>query len=376
MENPFEIKLAEICAQAIGSEEERRLAVTRCQNFGLSDREEFVLNAIFGPTPDNVVLFLDLYESYLPYLRGQKDNGSFVSDENTAEGLVLDAQSLDTVETFGKFLRSVFIWNGEQRYESVVREVVKKFESYTAGTFEFDEFSDSWSETYHKLLVLMISENLNWLPEVIQVFFVSSKIFFEGMALGVDLDEKISQSIDYFVYLDLRQELSTVLATFLYANEQDIGFNPATGEPVKLSFWIDKFRVYSNKKFDGLSLINFIQDDKTWGEFNDGFSRLIINSVLMIYGHLVSGYYVYPPASEEVVRSAPVVSAPKPVEPELPTYGDIRKIVEDKTAQLSDDEQPTEIINLLNNFSTQYNDPTIMDLYYFDEQSGEFKWRE
>ncbi|MFA6547640.1 MAG: hypothetical protein WCT11_01695 [Candidatus Magasanikbacteria bacterium] len=372
MDNPFEIKLAEICAKAVGDETSKKAALARCANFGLSNREEFLLNSIFGPTPDNVLILLDLYDTYLPYVRGQKDNGRFIADWDSANKLILDAINLDTVEMFGMFLRSIFVWNGEKKYESAVREVLRKFEDYTAGTLEFDEISVFWSEVYYKLILLIVAENLSFLTEEMQKFFINSKMLFEAIASGVDLDQKINQSINYFDYLDLRRELASTFAVFLYVNEQNIGFNPATGEPVKLAFWIDKFRVYSNKKFDGLSLINFIQDEKTWGEFNDGFSRMIINSVLMIYGHLVSGYYVYPPASEEVVRSAPV----KKIEPETPTYGDIRKLVEEKTSQLTDDDKPTEIINLLNNFSVQYNDPTILDLYYFDEPSGEFKWRE
>ncbi len=391
MDNPFRVKLSDICARAAGSEEDRKMAVAKCVSFRLSDREDFLLTAVFGPTPDNVLVFLDLYETYLPYVRGATKGGPEVFDWKSANKLDLEVLNLESTETFGWLLRLVFIWDGQPQYEASVREVVRKLEAYTNGSFEFDGLADVWSEIYYRLMVVLMAENLAFLEKPIQMFFIGSKLFVDATIFGIDLDDKINKSVDYYVYLSIRFDQSTDFATFLYANEQTVGFDPETGDAVKLSFWIDKFRIYSDKKFDGLSLINLVQDEKTWGKFNDSFVRTIIKSILMIYGHLVNGYYIYPPA-EELARYAktekPINVQPAVVDTSLPTlppvvdevivpnYVDIKKMALDKAISFSEDEQPALVINFLSELADKYNDPTIADLYYFDEQSGEFKWRE
>ncbi len=372
MDNQFKTKLADLCSQAFGDENERKDAIARCANLGLSSREEFILNAIFGPTQENIIVFLRLYETYLPYLRGQKDNGRFIGDWKSANTLIVDSFNLTKVETFGMYLHSLFAWNGQVKYGSSISEVVKKFEEYTSGTFDFTDLSEVWSEAYYRLSLLIVSENLQFLPENIQMLFVGTNMLFESMVFGVNVDKCINQSISYYPVLKIRHELSSAFAVFLYGNDQTIGVNPETGEPTLLAYWIDKFEIFSNKKFDGLSLINFVKEDTTWGTQNDNYVRQVIQSVLMIYGHLVSGYYVTPPTDESVVR----ISPPEPIEPEVPSHEDIKEMVQEEVVDLSDDDKPAAIIDSLNDISTHYNDPAIADLYYFDEQSNEFKWRE
>lgn len=400
MDSPFQIKLAEICAQAVGNEESKKAALAQCASFGLSLREDFLLGAVFSPSTDDVPAFLDLYSTYLPYIRGEIKKIPDVFEWKEANEVDLSAIDLESVDVFGWLLRQTFLWNGDSRYEAAVREIVRKLEAYTNGAFEFDSLTENWSKVYYRLVVVLIAENLAFLEKPVQMFFVGSKMFVDALILGIDLDEKINSSVDYYVYLSLRFDQSTDTATFLYANEQTVGFNPETGEPVKLSFWIDKFRVYSNKKFDGLSLINFVQDEKMWGDYNDGLIRTIVKNILMIYGHLVSGYYIYPSmgeleqytSSEKTVSTeesvltveplppplAPMSTVPTsvPAEPILPSYIEIRDMVLSRITKFSEEEKPAAIIDLLGELSKKYNDPTIADLYYFDEQEGVFKWRE
>jgi hypothetical protein len=399
MDSPFQIKLAEICAQATGSEESKKAVLAKCASFELSPREDFLLGAVFSPSTEDVQAFLDLYSVYLPYIRGVVKKMPDIQDWKEANKIDLSALDLESVDVFGWLLRQTFLWNGDSRYEAVIREVVRKLEAYTNGAFEFDGLTENWSKVYYRLMVVMIAENLAFLEKPIQMFFVGSKMFVDALILGIDLDDKINNSVDYYVYLSLRFDQSTDTATFLYANEQPVGSNPETGEPTKLAFWVDKFRVYSNKKFDGLSLINFIQDEKTWGEYNDGLVRTIIKNILMIYGHLVSGYYIYPsmgeleqynktnksvntevaPASVSVPQPAPAPAAPVtsvPIKSAPPSYAGTRDMVLSRITKFSEEDKPAAIIDLLGELSKKYDDPTIADLYYFDEESGEFKWRE
>ena len=53
----------------------------------------------------------------------------------------------------------------------------------------------------------------------------------------------------------------------------------------------------------------------------------------------------------------------------------IKKIIDGYFAEgkITDE---TEVFDYLEKFSTEYNDPRILDLYYYDEQSGKFVWNE
>jgi len=382
MENIFGSKLKDICAQALGSEEEKKEAIKICLDLNLSEREELVLNNIFGPTPENVLVFLELYKTYLPYLRGQKNKLSPMLKWEEAANLDVGELEFESVDVLGMFLRSAFLWSGQKEYESVVREFVRKMEILTSGTFDFSGVVGSnWEDIYYRLTLLVMSENFAFLEDRIQVFFVGSKFLYGAIASGFDMDYHVGQAVDYFIYLSVRFDFASNLAVFLYANDEEIGFNPENEEPVKISFWIDKFRVYSDKKFDSLSLMNFFQDNNIWGTNNDYFSRSIINQVLRIYSHLITGFFVYPEISDiDVKKIKNQIKNEQKQEPEVttspkPNLLNIKSTILKEASNLSGDDEMTFVLNKLSELSDQYNDPTISDLYYFDEGSGEFKWK-
>lgn len=381
MENIFGLKLKDICAQALGSEEEKKKAVKICLDLNLSEREEMVLNNIFGPTPENILIFLELYQTYLPYLRGQKNKLSPLLKWEEVANLDIGETEFESVDVLGMFLHSVFLWNGKKEYESVVREFVRKMEILTSGTFDFNGVvGDNWEDIYYRLILLVMSENFAFLEDRIQVFFVGSKFLYGAIASGFDIDYQVGRAVDYFVYLSVRFDFASNLAIFLYANDEEIGFNPENGETVKISFWIDKFRVFSNSKFDSLSLMNFFQDKNAWGDNNDYFTKSIVNHVLRIYSHLVSGFFVYPDTSgidiKKMQNRIEKDEKQKEVMHEKKiNYSKLKEAILLSVLSLTEDAKINFILTRLQELSDQYNDPTISDLYYFDEESGEFKWK-
>jgi len=58
------------------------------------------------------------------------------------------------------------------------------------------------------------------------------------------------------------------------------------------------------------------------------------------------------------------------------SYSDIRTQLSAQYASLDADEQTEKIIHALHELAEQYNDPRILDLYYFDESSGNFVWND
>ena len=73
----------------------------------------------------------------------------------------------------------------------------------------------------------------------------------------------------------------------------------------------------------------------------------------------------------ETVATEEGVPAQKTEVPAL-TSLDFNKVKQ----ELSKTQDPERILMELQELSNQHNDPDILSWYYFDEQTGEFKWRE
>jgi hypothetical protein len=207
----------------------------------------------------------------------------------------------------------------------------------------------------------------------------------------------------------------------LAENPNDLG-QDNNHEKKDVKYWVDNFRIYSQGNFGGSDLLNFAADKNYFGGCSGEEKELIVK-ILQLYTHLINGYLIVPqgdlvavekrlkdfeekgkandplayfddklltgdisaiePIPVSTTKEAPVARKKnisniqadgiKKIDAQM-----IKKIVMSEFGYTEGDqfEDVEAVIQRLQELAVDYENPEIADLYYFDEQGNEFKWRE
>jgi len=223
--------------------------------------------------------------------------------------------------------------------------------------------------------------------EQITYIFASELVVF-GSMVGFDwkylVAKRVEQSVNYYD----RRNFCLNLAAGLADNLTVLG-KKTSGEVSTCKDWIDSFRAYSHGEFDGSSLFGFSSDQNTFLSCNNDEKETVLD-LLRLYTHLINGSLALSGiALEDVDKRLSEWKKNKynltdsklyfnTVKKQETDYEGIKRAIS-KEFPLDSDGNFTDVegvLKKLNVLSVDYNDPTIADLYYFDEQTGEFKWRE
>lgn len=257
------------------------------------------------------------------------------------------------------------------------------------------------------------------LPDKIVYFLFESGFVILALRIGFKLEDIIREATDRMVAFDRRNVFCLEMAASLADNPTQLG-EDVNHESKDVKYWIDNFRIYSQSNFGGSDLLNFAADKNYFGGCT-GADRELIMKVLEMYTHLINGYLAVPGGdmaavdkrlsdleekgkadnplayfddklfSKDVsVEDGNIAPIELPVEEKesVAVVQDtgikdfdtktIKKIIISEFGYSQDGqfEDVEAVVNRLQELASDYNNPTIADLYYFDEQSGEFKWRE
>jgi hypothetical protein len=164
---------------------------------------------------------------------------------------------------------------------------------------DFEGLPDDLNEWYQRLYLIICFYNYNFFSSHVFLFIAGSPLLALSYQIGFDFEEIIRKMMDGFTLFESRENLARQLAVFLLDNKTPLGFKDPDG-PATVGYWIEKFRVYSHNSFDGMSLMNFI-DDKNITSFCDPSQKELILAELGLYTHLVSGSLIVPDGDVEAV---------------------------------------------------------------------------
>lgn len=362
------IKLDTLCRQSSAGDQTALGANrSRIKEFGLTTEEEYFLVSIYPPDLDNFSASLDLYERKLPIIRGQTDIKPWV-DYDEISKLKLNRSVLSDEEMENLVLRSVFVWYlGD--YPNLAVCLIDKFDGVTDGDFTFVDLEDSTGSFYLRISTFLFVRYMHALAEYYQLFFFQSTLFLLAANMGLDLESAVINSVDSSYIIEERKKLCVALAVALYTNPSVIGGKPEDGMPADVAYWIDKFKVYSNGKFDGMSLTRFLNDTSLWKYAYD-YEKKIIEFIIKLYVGLVGGFYASPSIDD--------INLEKKIKQLIP---DVHKIKEYMDIEFGSDENGqyynmNGVLERLQEYATNYKDPSLAELYYFDEGQNKFVWKE
>jgi len=262
------------------------------------------------------------------------------------------------------------------------------------------------------------------IPDGVAYYLFESGFVVLALKLGFKLEDIIADVTNRMVAFDRRKVFCIELSASLGENMTTLGADN-NHEEKNIKYWVDNFRIYSQGNFGGPDLLNFAADKNYFGGCS-GDDRELIVKVLQLYTHLINGYLAVPNGDLAAVdkRLKDLESAGKADDPlayfedyllssDAPVvnqnFGSSELSTEEKEIlNIPNDTNDTNetnkkidvlvvkklimsefgyaeggqfedvgaVINRLQELAADFNDPEIADLYYFDEQSGEFKWRE
>jgi len=232
--------------------------------------------------------------------------------------------------------------------------------------------------------------------------FLANNIFGRLFTMGILLDYDPRKELFFFlnsfssdvnemrsIYLKCREALFTSGSLVGYWQNQPVTVADLVGEirilnaqnydSLKVAEFKEKLKniLFSRKdKYEEFENYFIVDRDMAMVRFLDAINLFLGVSDEKIY-FLVDAYlspWKYNLLNGNVSEIvAPEEVAPiQEIEVAVSQSLDFNKIKE----ELSKMQEPENILIKLQELSNQYNDPDILSWYYFDEQTGEFKWRE
>lgn len=359
--------------------------LARWEKLGLNELQEFVLISIFPPIYADLFGTLQKYEQEGVLLRGLDRDSEYWFTSDTVRSLIVNKETLASHAFKAKLISSLMLWLYDSRYVMPAIELLRKFEEYTAGNFLFENLEDEWSMLYSRASLLLMVNYFEEMPPNWQAFLLNSGWFHVAIAMNLDLDGAMRKGIDSIVYMPDRREESVRYATFIYTNDSPIGTKPDLSGPGTNAYWIDRFRQFSKQKFDGMSLLAFMNEEREWEGCILIEDKMIVHQVLVLYSHLILDNYVNPTLTDsERARLLKEINTQKSVSKETNTnangvdYGAIKKEIETQFPKNKDGEYEDidGIMTALNKKSEELGNEKITELFLWDENKEKFIWND
>ncbi len=298
--------------QAAKTPAEERGFVDRLNNLKLLPLEEFLLTRLYQPRSSSFGITLDRYEKVVPMLRGQNGTIQPWLNEAAFKDMFLTEEMLEDPAFIATVLHSLYVWHTGDFHLPAIR-FLRMLETFTTGDFLFDGLVKDVASLYRRISLLIFVQFFGDLPTPFQLLFANSALVFGAIARGLDVDQAFARAVQYSLMVINRREMCLRLAAFLYENKTPLGKQPGGVAGATIAFWIEQFDLFSQKKFDGISLINFLQDRVRW-QFVSAEEKYLVEQGITLYAHLISDHYVLPdfegPLSS---RSAPARVTPAPL---------------------------------------------------------------
>ncbi|KKP59346.1 MAG: hypothetical protein UR53_C0003G0008 [Candidatus Magasanikbacteria bacterium GW2011_GWC2_34_16] len=370
MEAYFKKDVGKILQDLAKQDPEMVSVLLRWQNLKLDSREVYLLGVLSPIDGDDWEEMIGNYERLVKYLRGEvEDSFAWYSADQVLK-LEISSELLVSEDFGAQFLYSLSLWHVGY-YTQPVLELLKKFETYTSDDFLFSELEDELAAYYSRVCLLLFTRYYADLYDEWQVFVLNSFYLQLAITLGIDLGVPITQAIDKdLLIVDRRQKLA-IFATMVYDNKWPVG-KDLSGNEVKLSYWVDRFRAFNRGIFDGINLLNFINQKEEWKNCSEP-ERMIVREALYLYSGLLGNQFVVTEEDLAFYNSS-VINR----KPEKFTTDQVKNIVNKNFIKdiNGEYEDLSGVLKTLNQLSEDHNDPAIAELYYFDEADGKFKWKE
>ncbi len=389
------------------------------KEWGLYHWEDGLLFQLYPVFADDVLVENDLViaDKLIKTLRGDDGSLPFTIEEMIGEDLPLNW--LENEETMRRMYRTVYYCINKNEVGLAMEFRVGLDLLFTGNSLPLDQVN---GDAITGIYIAVCAYFFRNLPAPLTHYLFASQFVVLMLKLGFDLEIIIRRAVNDIVLVESRNSYCLELAASLADNQTEIG-KAVTGENRDIKYWIDNFRIFSKGNFSGSELLNFLADYNYLGGCN-AEEKKIINILLQLYAHLVNGFLIVPDgdleavnrrmnemekkgiagdylaslfgsagelekkAEKEVLEIVEKVSAEKVLEKseKIPTQtpglfwsgATIRKFVESEIGYYPNAQYPEveKVLARLQEMAKDYNDPAIADLYYFDEQTGEFKWRE
>lgn len=363
MDQYFSTSLGKIC-QNVQDQPLRESLIQKINSFQLNPDEEEILIKIFPVVITDISSYMEFFGKRLEEMRGHTPNPHVWFSETEIKELNFSDPNFDWEKFSRILLRSIYLW-GNDGFEYFVMRLLDKFESATDGTFLFENFPAPYDSVCTRASLILMFRYFATIKEEWVMHILRSDLLYLSVVMGLDLDKAVQEAVEYYDVVNSRLELCRKMATFMHLNRFPLGATPE-GEEANLVYWINQFELYSEKKYDGISLVNFFNDQEKWKNTEE-IDKLTIKSLIVVFTYLIDGHYILPPKSDTIVM--------KKNQAEMETKNEKIDFSELKTQLLAIND-PSKIVSRLEDFSRRYQDPKILELYYYDEPTGKFTWKE
>ena len=370
MEDIFKINTKLIIEGAVKDGKADSSILGLWSSLNLNELEEFVLTNLYPVNVNNLEDSLIKYKEKLSIIRSY-DSNCWVSTKET-DALNIEKQTLTSQEFINAFTSSLYLWMFGY-YPIPVIEVLNKIaKALDDEDFVFLEFGDELSSFYIRATLMLRVRYFSEIKTTWQCHILSSQNLLLAMEIGLDIDSALKSSIKKLMLLENRREYSRIYASFIRNNPSYIGFSKEDNTPVKIDYWLNLFKNYSHGEFDGLSLANFFKDEDVWQNC-DLIDKAEVRQIFTLYFNLISDYYVMPNVADSIALERKVSNKKVVVQN---NYQDIKKDIEQKFKTNASGEfiDLDKVFLELKNKAEEYNDPKILEIYYWDEKEGKFKW--
>lgn len=342
----------------------------RWQNLKLDSREEYLLSVLSPLHEDYYEEMVENCETLIKYLRGETENSFAWYSADEVRALEMNSGLLASEDFGARLLYSISLWHVGY-YVQPVLELLKKFEEYTHDDFLFAELEDELAAYYSRVCLLLFARYYADLYDEWQVFLLNSFYLQLAIVLGVDLNLPITKAIDKDLLIVDRRKKLAIFATMVYENKWPVG-KDLSGNEVKAAYWVDRFRSFNHGVFDGINLMNFINQKEEWINCSES-EKMIIREILYLYSGLLGNQFVV--TEEDLAFYSSNVVNRKPEKFTLEQVKNIinKNFVKDMSGEYED---LSGVLQTLDQLASDHNDPAIAESYYFDEADGKFKWKE
>jgi hypothetical protein len=368
LDRNFQFKIDDLWGGNFLSNEEKEKIKGNISLWDLTKEEEFLLTRLLTPDPAKGKEIFVAYAHFLTGLRGEVSEDIKWDSLQDVLNISLDKERLVDEGFVYSILFCLSLWHPTGSL-ATARAFIEKIEEKTGGFFYFYDLPDKINSLYEQIVLILMVDYFEDLPREWHIALINGPMLYDAITTGLDVEDAISRTISTSFTVQIRRDLSVNYATMLYTNPMKFG-NDIENEDEKITIKsvIEKFRLYSNKRFDSVSLMNFLDDKKNWVNL-DKTEKAFLGHILSLYIRLISDGYVFP-EEEDVLKKT----------------NDINKIILSTIKQRIDDEFEKDnendyldiegVLRKLKDFSEHYNIEQIEYLLYFDEASGKFKWKE
>lgn len=371
METPFRQSIGRILTEFAIADPFFETLLLRWKKLNFNEREEYIVSVLNPPGDVDWETAMTRYELLATCLRGEYPNSEQWLFESQVRNLAIIPPVLASEDFNASLVYSMNLWLAGN-YELPVMRLLKIFNIFTNGDFLFAKLNPELATYYTRVTLLLFVQYFAVLPQEWQAIVLNSVYLELAIVLGVDLGEAFRQAIDKNLLINERRENSLLFATMIYDNRWQFGLTPA-GMPAKLSYWIDRFRIISGGKFDGMSFIDFLNQKNEWIDCTLAEKMTIKEGIVYYVGLLSDKYLVTTTMMAKVARAN--------VKKTTLLFNDrtavINLIDKEFEKDLEGNYKNLEgVLNRLNEISEDRDNPEIANWYYFDEETSRFKWKE